>query len=524
MRVLFVWPNKDSFGYKPLSISLLSAIARQHGWQTALFDTTEFDLGFSDNTKSGEAASIFKPVDLSRFGLRKVKVDLEAEFKKALAKHSPDLLAISVLSDEFQIASTLTGLAKKWQTELPVIWGNKYPTLNPELTLQVHRADFVCLGEGLDAFAELLDTLAKGGDASTIPNIWTKDKRGQIIKNELRPLRQNLDDLPQVDWEIFDKRHFYKPFDGQAYFSGDHMLNWGCPYRCTYCINDYYHKLYSNRYFLRRYSVPRIIAELRHLKERYGLEFFKFHDEDFLLRPVENLRELSSAYAKEIGLPFVIETNPKSVTEEKVRLLKEMNCVSATLAIETGDPGLRAELLRRVDTEEEIIRAFGLLKKYGIRSSSFNMLAIPRETRQTYQATVAINRQAGVQYPNAGFFYPFEGTRLREISIQEGFFDPEALQTKVYRRDSPALRFKDLSPQELIELRNVFVLYVKLPEAFWPFIRRSETQDKLGQRLRSKLLEIFKQTVWRHDGWYNDEGRQAEYLNQLRQIMAQGPA
>ncbi|MBW2618762.1 MAG: B12-binding domain-containing radical SAM protein, partial [Deltaproteobacteria bacterium] len=520
---LFVWPNKDSFGYKPISISLLSGIARQRGWETALFDTTGFDLGYADNVESGESASLFKPVDLSVFGIGKVKTDLGAEFRKALEESSPDLLAFSVLSDEYQIAASLSATAKKWQADLPIIWGNKYPTLNPGPTLLEHQADYACLAEGLDVFGDFLEAMESGRDLKTIPNIWAKSKRGEIIENPIRPLRKELDDLPYVDWTIFDRRQFIKPFDGQAYVSGDHMLNWGCPYSCTYCINAFTQKIYEGKYFMRRYGVPRIIAELKHLKKTYDLAFFKFHDEDFLMRPVENFRQLSAAYREAVNLPFTIETNPKSVTEEKARLLKEMNCASVTLAIETGDQKMRRQLLKRVDTKEDIIRAFGLLKELGIRTSSFNMLAIPFESRQTFQATIQVNRKAQVQYPNAGFFYPFEGTRLREIAIEEGFFDPNRAETAVYRRDVPALRFKDVSQDDLIAWRNVFVLYVKLPEVFAPFIRRSEALDELGRRLRSKLLEIFHRTVWKNDGWYVDDGRQEEYMRELRAIAGDDP-
>ncbi|NQT46491.1 MAG: B12-binding domain-containing radical SAM protein [Candidatus Omnitrophica bacterium] len=519
MKILFVRPNKDTFGFKPIGLSLLSGIARDCGFDAQLFDTTEIDFGFVDNTSSGESAKLFRPVDLASRGLVKKKIDLRSSFKKALSDHSPDLLVFSVLSDEFLIATEISKIAKEAIPSLPIIWGGKYPTLNPEKTLKQCYADFVCLGEGLDAFREFIEALKKGDNLYKIPNIWGK-KGEEIIKNAVRPLRKDLDSLPFVDWKIFDKKSFLKPLDGKIYLSGDHMLNWGCPYHCTYCINHFYHNMYKNKYFMRRYGIRRIIDELKSLKKEYNLELFKFHDEDFLMRPLENLRELSDTYRDEVNLPFVIETNSRSVTKEKVELLKNMNCVSASLAIETGDSKLRKILLNRPDSESDIIRAFSLLKDAGIRAVSFSMFGIPFESRETYSATVEINRKANVQYPDIGFFYPFEGTELREISIKEGFFDPEEKEKAVYQRNRPALHFADLSEGELIEMRNVFVLYVKLPKCYWLFIRRSENQDSLGVRLRKKLLEIYDKTIWKNDGWYKDDGLKDDYLNELEEIMA----
>jgi len=521
LKVLFVWPNKDSFGFKPLGLSLLSGIARRLGWDSRLFDTTEIDFGFADSTEFGESVKVYKPVDRARYGQVKRKLDLNHEFQKALKEYHPDCLAVSVLSDEVRIAARISQVAKETYPSLPIIWGGKYPTLNPELTLEKYAVDFACVGEGLDAFSDFLENLSQGSDLYNIRNIWAK-KDEAIIRNSIRPLKANLDELPYVDWTIYDRHQFYKPFSGKMYVSGDHMLNWGCPYHCSYCINNFYKNLYNanGKYFMRRYGVRRIIDELKYLKEAYNLEFIKFHDEDFLLRPLENLRELSEAYRQEINIPFVIEINPKSVSREKVELLKNMNCVSVSMGIETGDNDLRRNLLKRVDSERDIIKAIALFKESDIRTVSFNMLGIPFESRETYRKTVELNRKANVHYPDVGFFYPFEGTELREVAIQEGLFNPADEETLIYQRDRPALNFNNLSETELVEMSRVFVLYIKLPRCYEPFIRRSETQDNLGRELRKKLLGIHDKTVWAHDGWYTDDGLQDVYLRELDELLS----
>jgi len=517
MKVLFVWPNKDSFNYKPINIPLLSAIAKKAGWESRLYHTSEIDFGFNIYTKSKEEAKIFKPVNFDNLNLEKQDIDLESHFIKAVEAFSPDLLAFSVLSEEHVIAEKISKISKSKFPDIPIIWGGKCPTLKPEKTMQQNDIDFICVGEGLEAFEEFLDGMEGKRDIYNIRNIWA-NKNGSIIKNTIRPLIKNLDQLPYVDWDIYDKRFFYKPFDGKIYIGGDHMFNWGCPYHCTYCINDYLHKMYDNKYFMRRYSTERIISELKFLTNKFDIEFYKFHDEDFLMRPLENLKELSVAYKKEVNIPFAIETNPHTITEEKVKLLKEMNCVSVGAAIETGDLELRKKLLRRVDSEKDIIRAFRLLNEAGIRNSSFNILGIPHETRETYKKSIEINRSAGVQVPNILFFFPFEGTELREIAIKEGFFDPTD-DTYVFNYDEPHLHFDSLTEEELIQMRLVFVLYVKLPEKFFPYIRRSEKVDELGSKLREKLLSIFDKTVFENNGFFVEEGNSDRCIDELNFIV-----
>ena len=519
MKVLFVWPNMDFFGCKPIAISLLAGIARNEGWETRLYDTSAIDFGFVERKEAIERAKIVKPVDLTKFGHKREQIDLASDFARVLEEYNPDCLAISVLSDEAFIADRISTLAKKVFPHLPIIWGGKYPTIDPARALRRHDIDFVCVGEGLDAFGEFLSALAGKEDLTHIPNIWAKSRDGEIIAQSIRPLRDTLDDLPFLYWDIFADSQFYRPYEGNVYRSGDHMLNWGCPNHCTYCINHLYHKMYKNKYFMRRYSIERIINELKFLTDRYSLQFFRFFDEDFLMRPLRNFAELSEAYKSEVNLPFVIETNPKSVTKEKVKLLKNMNCVSASLGVETGDPHLRKNILGRVDTEEEIIRAFRLLNDAGIRTSSFIMLGIPFETRKTYEKTIEVLKKAQVQYPSAAFFFPYEGTELREISIRNGFFAPQGQEGLVYKHDEPTLHFDALDKNELIVMREVFNLYVKLPEDFKYYIRRSESPDSIGKKLRKKLVAIYDETVFQNNGWYKDEGLKDTYIGELELLV-----
>ncbi len=519
MKILFVWPNKDQWGFKSMSLSLLSAILKRAGHKTDLFDTTYIDFNFEENTGVRSRIKIFKPVDFSAFDMKKKKVNLEEEFLKKLNEFKPDIVGISALSDEVDIGLKISEMAKKWNKKTVVIWGNKAVTMAPKKILSSDFIDYACIGEGVEFIIEFIDCINKNHDPKNIKNLAFKKADGSIQQNPLRPYFHDLDSLPYFDWSLFDKRHFIKPYDGKIYRGGDHMLYWGCPNFCTYCINPHYRKLYgpSAGIYLRRYSIPRIIDELKCLIKQWNIEFFKYHDEDFCLKPLAYFKELADAYAKEIEVPFVAMANARNVTEEKVKLLKKMNCVSITLGVETGNNRLRKEILKRVETSDEIVKATKLLNSAGIRTSAFNMLAIPFENRQTIMETIALNRKAEFRYPNAGFFFPLDGTELREISIKNGFFDGDP--TAIFQNGKPTLRFPDITSEELIALRERFVLYIKMPYEFYPYIERSEKNDEQGRKLTDALYQIYDQCVFANDGIWNAKGREQEFLNQLDAII-----
>ena len=101
--------------------------------------------------------------------------------------------------------------------------------------------------------------------------------------------------------------------------------------------------------------------------------------ESFLSTSKERFREFIEGYG-ELKIPFWMETRPETVTDEKIKLLKEVGCESINMGIESGDPGLRTKILNRKMTDEQIIRAIQIVKKYGIRVGANSIIGFP--TRQ----------------------------------------------------------------------------------------------------------------------------------------------
>jgi radical SAM superfamily enzyme YgiQ (UPF0313 family) len=250
--------------------------------------------------------------------------------------------------------------------------------------------------------------------------------------------------------------------------------------------------------------------------QKWGITFFKFHDEDFCLKPMPYFKELAEKYRDQVNIPFTTMANAHSITKEKVALLVQMNCVSVSIGVETGNEKLRNEILKRRETKDEIITAIKMLNEAGIRTCAFNMLGIPFETRDTILETIELNRISQVRCPDTVFFYPLEQTRLREIAVENGFYD--ANSDGDFDDIRPSLRLPDISEEELIALRERFVLYVKMPKAYYPYIKRSETEDDIGIKLTKELYQIYDTCVLFNDGIWNDRGENQVYLDRLKEL------
>lgn len=518
MRILFIWTNKDQWGYKPLGISLLVPILRDAGHEVALFDTTFIDFGFKDNTEDRRRIRIFKPVDWSEYDMNKKKTTIREELMEKLRQFEPEVVMVSALSDEIQIGFEVSRIVKWWDSNTIVVWGNKAVTTEPKRILENRDIDFGCIGEGIEAVPEFLSCAEDGAGWRDIRNIAYRKPGGSIQINPLRPYFQDLDSLPYLDWLLFDKRHLLKPFDGEIKTGGDCMIGWGCPNACTYCINESTREMYgkSAGKYLRRYSIDRILLELRYLRDTWGLNLIIFHDEDFLAKPEMYLELLADQYRRHVNVPFAAMVNAKHVNERTVEILKEMNCLSISIGIETGNEFLRKTVLKRRETRTDIIGAFKLLNDARIRTSSFNMLGIPGETRETLIETVELNRQVQPRYPNNVYFFPYRGTELGEFAIRHRMFDPTS--GKVYEQDKPALTLPTISMEELIAFRERFVLYVKMPERYYEYIVRSEQNDEVGRKLTEKLYSVYDDYVLSNNGiWLPDE-KETERLKELEAV------
>lgn len=430
MKVLFIWPNQGSFGCKPIGISLLIAILEREGHKCDLFDTSFMDLGGDNYNDDLTDKGYFKPVKWP-CDVSKKEVDLEEELAKKICEFKPELICLSVLDDEIVLAKKIINYLQDI-TGYPILVGNK-----AALSMSKKPIEGISyfIGESLN---QICDVVRLG-----VKYHKYMHSSGYI---------QNLDSLPILDWTNFDDRHFLKAYDGEVYRGGDHMIGWGCTNSCAYCINESWRELHGGmKGYIRRYGAKRITDELQTLTVMYDLNFWKFHDEDFLLKPIKYLEELAQEYALKVDLSFTCMVNAKSVTERKVELLKNMGCVSVSMGIETGDTVMRRTLNRR-ETPEDIINAVKILHDYGIRVSTFNMIGLPFEDERTIQATIELNRAAGVKYPNISLFIPLEGTRLYDIAVKYRMYEPGA----ELRTDKPTLKLNSINEKKIMYYYNNF--------------------------------------------------------------------
>jgi len=383
MKILFVYPNIVGNETISQGIASLSAYLKREGHETYLMDYT---FGGTPNDCVEKVRNL-----------------------------QPNIIEFSVLSGSFSFCLRVARELKS-NFDIPIIFGGIHPTVAPEECIAHKDVDMICLGEGELALTELLNRMDRGDQILDVKNFWIKDK-DKVITNSLRPLIEDLDKLPNIDRRLFSFEKYCEVKAGGI----DMMVSRGCLFACTYCVNPSLNELYKGNYRrIRHHSVDYVLDEIADLVGSYPVKSLTFNDDIF---PPDKawLREFAEKYTKIIGIPFSCGTRVELVTPEICALLKQANCKGIAMGIESGSEKIRKEVLNRLMTNDQIIRAFATAKEAGLAVSSFNMVGIPTETTNEVRETIELNRQIRPNMVAVSTFTPYPGTQLRESCQQKGW-------------------------------------------------------------------------------------------------------
>ena len=336
--------------------------------------------------KGHDTRMIFMLPDKQRSHGDKFKTKYDQEAVRNLSELCSDsgLIGVSLMSNQFIQAIQITESLKANGIRVPIIWGGVQPTIEPEECLKF--ADFVCLGEGEEALIELADRMGRHEPYFDTRNMWFKTE-GSIVRNQLRPLIQNLDIIPFPDYSCKDNFiiqgrsvkeltvETLLSFQGER-FRGDgrsipymFMTSRGCPFSCTYCGNSAYKRLYPGQNLLRWRSDSNIIEELQMIqRELAQISYLYMVDDNFTARSEDRLRAFCEIYKKMIGIPFFAQVSPLTISEEKMDILFDAGCSHITMGVETANSRV-AELYNRAREHKALPAAIALVEQYRSRMS-----------------------------------------------------------------------------------------------------------------------------------------------------------
>ncbi len=119
-----------------------------------------------------------------------------------------------------------------------------------------------------------------------------------------------------------------------------------------------------------------IVDEILWLKETETIKMVQFVDDVFTLHK-KWILDFAKVYEKRCRIPFAINARFDHMDEEIVSSLAKAGLSIVNAGIESGNDYMRNKVMVREQTLESIFLAGSLLKKYGVRLHTENVLGNP---------------------------------------------------------------------------------------------------------------------------------------------------
>lgn len=461
-------------GYENLGIEYLSARLLQNGYRTRLFlDPILFD-------ESG----FIRHRTLAKW------FSHDAQIVRSIKEYKPDLICLSVLSDNYQWTCKWTSLIKA-NMKAPIVVGGIHPSSVPESVIQNKNIDYLCVGEGDDAIVDLARVLSEKKHPRNIKNIWCKDN-GSTIQNEVRPLISDLNNLPFADKDLF---YSNIPAWNRNYSI---ITSRGCPFACSYCCNNVLKSIYNKeKNGLRRRSVENIIAELLHAKDRYAPEHIAFIDEVFNFDK-EWLLTFLKEYRSKIALPFSCFIFPDLMDDEMARCLKKAGCDKVQMGVQMIDENKRSKLMHRNSSNTKITQCITACKEAGIYVVCDIILGFPQTDNKDLAEAVKFFGKSTPDHIEIFWLRYYPKTEISEWALEQGH-----LTTEDYQLINEGLVVEGIirghSQVSKLEKKLVFFLYLIpiLPDKCKKYLIGKKRYRYLPSWISIMSLYILKRLIRR---------------------------
>ncbi len=368
-------------------------------------------------------------------------------------------------------------------SNVPLVWGGVHPTLTSEQSLENPYVDIIVIGEGDFTFMELVEALEQNAPLDTIKGIYYKQD-GKIIKNPERGFIKNLDELPELPFDLVDINAY-----GSLNIEGkslDFVTSRGCSFKCSFCYNNYF-----NRGTWRAFSAKETVKRLKHFVEKYKVRTVYFQDDNFF-NNLKRIKEILQGIIDEklnikwgtLGLR--IDTTLR-IDDELLQLMVASGCVNVDIGCESGSDRILSMIDKHI-TVKDILSVGRKMSKYPFIVKYTFIVGFPTETKEemfsTIQTALALVKENKNAYSPVFVYTPYPGTPMYDFAIQNGFVSPKSLEEWGYfNYDSWYYNFKSwLSNKQIRELKSI---------EFTSLFSNKNIKYKINKFLTNLVFELY---------------------------------
>ncbi len=410
MRVLFIRNSCNLMSHSQIGygLGIVSTIAHNAGYKVKVIDNNTIYKFYRDK-----------------------------DLTKIINSFKPDVLAYCITLHNAYVTYQQIPKFKALFPNMIIIAGGIHMKHCFEEALR-HGVDVVVNREGEKVILPLLKYLEKDGKGKykqgleSISGVSFIKEDGRFHFAKEFPSLENLDEVPIVNYKLFNIRDFIKtktPEPGVFYICGQR----GCPFGCTFCSDE------VQRKDKRMASAKWLFDNVKSLYEKYGINYLLVADNNITLN-IPRLTEfcnrmISSGLNKKISMSCQT-TSRFEIDDGVIAMMKEAGFVRINFGIERlTDYSLKQ--INKVQSIENIFKILSSVQKHKIDPSIFMMIGFPFESKELLKKEKEMFLRI-TRYTNRLFLSvlaPTPGTIYYDEhpEIKEWYLNPrEALMLRAY--------------------------------------------------------------------------------------------
>ena len=294
--------------------------------------------------------------------------------KPAIEAEQPDVIGISIVLQQQMFSSmTFCALIKEQFPRIHItIGGNTVTRLRDVLPRSplFQYFDSAVVYEGETAFVQLVSAVGARRSLADVPNTIYKDETG--VHESTTSYAEDMHQLPPPDFDGLPLEKYFVPVRTLPYLA-TRGCYWG---RCEFCDHG---EGYTAGY--RSKKIQDVLAEIKHLREKYGCRHFHFTDESY---PPALFRKLARGLVEShMGIYWTTHMRfEKSLLEDVVwQDAKESGCRYLHFGYESGVERV-LELMDKATTTAIMTEHLKRTAEAGIWNHCMGFFGFPGETKE----------------------------------------------------------------------------------------------------------------------------------------------
>lgn len=331
------------------------------------------------------------------------------EFSERVLSTDPDIVGLSINLHMDAITGKIIKTLRDLSGAPIVLGGSCFARMREEDLRDYLRqwADYIVVGPAEESLADLLAAVESQAAIGSLPNVAFTEG-GRPVINPCRPV-EDLDALPFPDFSQYDLDKFLTP-EPILPIQTSRGCAWGKCAFCQFPIGN------LNRF--QTLSVERVIAELNHQREIYGVNNFTFNDSDVTYPRIRRIAQaiVDRGLSGEFNFYLYSRFDSRFNDREVMALLKEAGVQSIHWGLESSNQRV-LDLMKKGIDAADIAPILKKAAEAGIANQIFAFFGFPGETWEEAQETAdfLVDHHAYIETSTltvTGLFSLFPGTEI----------------------------------------------------------------------------------------------------------------